>query len=891
MSTPTGNLYLQAYNVESNKYVEIPSSIGTISFVVAPSGFITSQTENFSGFSFSTPVKVNALEMMPINIGVNNVTGSGTWQQNIGSFNSSLFNKIDFITTGYLGGFNLGYLNSARNSINSYNLGAGNTSLESFLCLNIGQSNRNSGSFYSYNIGRANTITTGDESYLIGASNNLYSGKNILVIGSFNTLSTVINSLSFGSNNTISTGTNLYNFGQANTYSNATNIGLFGDTNTLVNSNLDIIFGKTNDLKNTSNNTLFGNYNFSNSGSDNVIFGNANTSNGSSENIYGSNNTLLSNTSQDVIFGASNTLSGTISNTIIGSYNNSDSSAFTLFISGISITGSIAESKYNQIYMTGAQATGFFKNLDFAYAPSFATGTFNGLYTTTDFSGYTRTLGSDFDGEGPAYAKIVYDPQDSTVYNCFKSTYGYNQKAWVLFCTPPGYNDSLYPVYNCINLTSGKSTWSGLNQLYTEGTCLDIEPSFQNSSNYSLKPDPTGTLTGYSVDNVNGLYTRAKADANFTNSRGNTIAFDIDGTFLYYNNKNTGNLYSFERIYLTSGGVQNFSRWSGLKPYNSGKALATGTSFTIYRENLGGGTNNFYLGNNNKATFNDSSFVLGSTNTLLDNNSSYVFGGNNYLEGSNTSYIFGDTNSILGDQNYIIGNNNEIRTGDYNSIFIGINYTPTGNNKVATISLATVDSKIEITPSDIRLDSINRPKINGENIIIQSEFDTISDSLKQNGPTFTTNTFQDPYYDKLADKVFLSSFTYDSGASTSLTSYAQEFSSTSSLFLNNFNIFSTTSYTGVSGFNVIFGNHTSSQFYPAWLVVDRSTSGVYYKNDITPFNITPQSGWYATGFKQNGLLYTGTSNDFGVNLVMGSRSGYMSVSTASFGTMYVPFFY
>ena len=48
MSTPTGNLYLQAYNVESNKYVEIPSSIGTISFVVAPSGFITSQTENFS---------------------------------------------------------------------------------------------------------------------------------------------------------------------------------------------------------------------------------------------------------------------------------------------------------------------------------------------------------------------------------------------------------------------------------------------------------------------------------------------------------------------------------------------------------------------------------------------------------------------------------------------------------------------------------------------------------------------------------------------------------------------------------------------------------------------------------------------------------------------------
>jgi hypothetical protein len=669
MSTPTGNLYLQAYNPESNKYVEIPSNIGTFSFYVAPSGLVNLQTVNFSGFRFSTPVKVEALEMMPINIGMNNITGSGAWQQNIGSYNSTSFDKKDFIDTGYLGAFNLGYLNSARNSINSYNLGTTNSLMESNLCLNIGQLNTNSGSLYSYNIGKANTITTGNATYLIGASNQLYSGKNIIVIGRVNTLTTLINSLAIGNDNTITTGTNLYNFGQKNTYTNVTNIGLFGDTNTLVNCDLDIIFGRTNSLENTSNNTLYGNYNFLNSGSDNVIFGNSNNSKGSQDKIYGNSNSFAANSSQDSVFGNINNLSGTNNNTLFGNYNTLDQSII----------------------------------------------------------------------------------------------------------------DQLYKV----------------------------------------------ALTG-----ITGA--------------GPTLFTGITG-------------------YLMLGGY----------------AGVPGS----------GGNFNLLVGNNNQTSLNQSSYIFGDSNQVLNNSTSYIFGTNNYLEKSSNSYVFGESNSISGFQNYVIGNSNEIRSGDYNSIFIGINYTPTGNNKVATISLATVNSKIEINPSEIRLDSINRPKINGENIIIQSEFDTIADSLKQNGQTFTTNTFQDPYYDKLADKVFLSSFNYDSGASTSLTSYAQKFGATSSLFLNKFNIFSTTSYTGASGFNVIYGNHTNSQFSPAWLVVDNSTSGVYYKNDITPFNITPQSGWYATGFMDNGLLYTGTSNDFGVNLLMGSRQAYVSVSTSSFGTMYIPAFY
>ena len=304
-----------------------------------------------------------------------------------------------------------------------------------------------------------------------------------------------------------------------------------------------------------------------------------------------------------------------------------------------------------------------------------------------------------------------------------------------------------------------------------------------------------------------------------------------------------------------------------------------------------GGNHNFFVGNSNQSTLNTSSYVFGKNNQLLDTQDAYIIGGSNFLEKSINSYIFGQDNNVSGDQNYVIGNNNTLGTGDYNSIFIGISHISTGKNKVSTISLASIDNKIEISPSEIRIDSINRPKINGQNIIIQSEFDTLADSLKQNGPTFTTNTFQDPYYDKLADKILLSGFTYNSGASTSLVSPSIRFRATSTLSLNKFNILSTTSYTGARGFNVIYGNHKNPKFSPAWLVVDNSTSGVYYKNDITPLNITPQSGWYTTGFRDNGLLYTGTSGNFGINLVMDSRSGYMSVKTSSFGTMYIPVFY
>jgi hypothetical protein len=294
------------------------------------------------------------------------------------------------------------------------------------------------------------------------------------------------------------------------------------------------------------------------------------------------------------------------------------------------------------------------------------------------------------------------------------------------------------------------------------------------------------------------------------------------------------------------------------------------------------------VGTDNTTSSNSSSCIIGQNNEYISNNNSYVFGNQNSAENSNGSFVFGSANSVSGFQNYIIGNNNTVRSGDFNSILIGISSTFTGDYKVASVNIVSVDSSIEVNTSDIKLVSPNRPKINGENIIIQSEFDTISNSIKQNSSVglFNSNVFQDPNYTKLADRIILPSFNYNSGASTNITSPQQELTGTSSLSLNNFNIFSTTSYTGPR-FNVIFGNHTNSQFSPAWLVVDRSTSGVYYKNDIIPFNATPQSGWTATGF----AVGTGTTANIQINLKMGTRTGFLSSSSSSFGTFYIPIVY
>jgi hypothetical protein len=880
MNITTGNLYLQAYNNQSGKFIEVPSTESTIVLYSGPTGRLSRPwTSNFNGFLFSRPIRTSSIEMLPISIGTNNVTGSGVYNVNIGAYNINALVRPDLITGNTIGSHNIGFMNYAIDSTNSYNFGSRNTLRNSINSYILGSYSLNSGSFRSFDLGYLNTLQTGTDCYLIGKINYLDSGDNLISIGSNNIQTVVTNSLNLGSSNNIYNSDQLSSFGNAHQISGSSKVYNIGENNISTNNNLLFLFGKDNNFTNSANQICIGHTNTSNSGALNLVFGKNNLLDGTGNHIFGEgnivngsygkvngkNNTIYSSSQQDIVFGDLNNLDGTTNNSIIGSNNSSNGSLYIPYISGIFITGSYGETKLDRINLTGANATGFFKYIANTVGNNLYTGfTFNGLYTTTDFITYSKNLGMGLTNS--IYGRINYDSQN---------LYG-NGNAWILTLDLSNDVGGTYPAYSSYNLTA----WSGLGNIL--------------GTTYRFTPNPTGRLSGYINDNVNGFYNREnnRFATTFNNTKGHTITYDIGtGWSLYYNNVRTGNLSTIvERIYSGIDGA-NFTGWSGLKSYNSGSLkIATGITY-LNTFNPIGGNSNFYVGNNNITTLNSFSYSFGDGNTLYNNVNSYAIGRSNILEDSISCYAFGELNTVSGFQNCVIGNNNEIRSGDYNSIFIGINYTPTGDDKVATISLATVNNKIEISPSEIRLDSANRPKINGENIIIQSEFDTISNALVPNGSASATNTFQDPYYDKLADRISISGFTYDSGAYTSLVSNSQEFGGTSTLFLNNFNIYSTTSYTGSNGFNIIYGNHTRSQFSPAWIVVDSNTSGIYYKNDITPYNRTPQTGWYVTGFNDGTSLYTGISTNFGADLVMGTRQGYISVSNISLGTVYLPYFY
>ena len=447
-----------------------------------------------------------------------------------------------------------------------------------------------------------------------------------------------------------------------------------------------------------------------------------------------------------------------------------------------------------------------------------------------------------------------------------------------------GNNNSLTNQSNSIGVFGNQNTTSNISGYYnlilgqsniiTNGNDIYVL-GFANTSSKSYDSYILGRGNVFNSGDVNLVFGRFNESTNASGNNlvGNSNVFNGDNNNVY---GNTNNISSDSVSNIIFGNTNIFSGSSnnnlifGLRNSDQSSSALT------------------VVGTDNTTSSNSSSYVIGQSNEYITNNNSYVFGNQNYAENSNGSFIFGSVNSVSGFQNYVIGNNNTVRSGDFNSILIGISSRNQGDFKVASVNIASVDNRIEVTPSDIELTSTNRPKINGENIIIQSEFDTISNAIKQNSSVglFNSNVFQDPNYAKFADRIILPSFNYNSGASTDVTSTEQELTGTSFLTLNDFNIFSTISYTGPE-FNVIYGNHTNSQFSPAWLVVDNSTSGVYYKNDTIPFNATPQSGWIATGFANA----AGNTADIQINLKMGTRTGLLSSSSSSFGTFYIPIVY
>lgn len=336
--TPTGNIYLQVFNRASGRFIELPANVAVLNFTTTPTGYRSfAETANFSGFSFSRPIKINgSLEMAPINIGASNTTGSGSnFSANIGILNSNLITNLELATGGYLGNYNFGYANSSLNSINSYNFGYFNTSANNQRSIIVGASNIGSGELGSINIGNGNSVNLADQILMFGQSNSINSGVSIVFVGSQNTISKIQNDFSIGNINVFLNSSNLENFGSNNYISGSSNLINFGDFNQHRNSLENTNFGNENIYTSTSGTLNVGIGNSNQLSNGNIIFGNSNTVRGTGTNIFGEINSILGNShsiygslnntelnnSFATIFGNNNDFSGTNSSTVYGSNN------------------------------------------------------------------------------------------------------------------------------------------------------------------------------------------------------------------------------------------------------------------------------------------------------------------------------------------------------------------------------------------------------------------------------------------------------------------------------------------------------------------------------------------------------------------------------------------
>lgn len=815
MST-TGNLYLQVFNKQSGAFYEVPENRYSIGLFIENTGTKSLlRSPNFSGFVFSNPIKVPSLEMMPINIGARNVTGSGNYAINIGIFNANRFTHPGFITSGFLGGANVGYYNAGKDATYLFNFGATNSSTDSHAVTNLGLNNSTRATEFLSNIGFFNNITTGYNILIFGYDNNLFSGRDITLLGSENynlnlrysnilgRLNTVKNSYgidTIGNSNYIDNTKDSQNLGNENSLRNSKNITVINKTNSISGSSSQMVIGANNKIINSTGNSAFGDQNSLEINSSSNIFGSRNIlRNNSASIIYGNSNNNL-NDFNSKIYGSNNSLSGTRYAFIIGNNNSLDRSII------------------NELYRI-------------------------------ELTGIT--------GSGPT-----------------------------LFTGVTGYK----------------------------------------------------MLGGY-----NG----------------------IDGN---------------------------------------------------------GGQNNFIVGDGNSTSLNSLSYAFGKDNILLSNAGSFAVGQGNYLESSQASYAFGQNNSISGYKNYVFGNNNTVRSGDYNSILIGMSHEFTGEYKVASVNIASLDSRIEVNPSQVKINSPTRAKLNNENIVISSDLNSYlkSSNALSNSGVFSSYVINDPSYSNLSSQIELQSFVYSgtedryyggfsgkrlnnpsaynfsgffrkqeavyytgshsiygnyyylsdnnnfemlfsrdiepitgnwiispvanigclffnkstntgivpisnwriTGSSTyyitgntpapsftyssSFTGFfpAQKIDSSSSYLHNHFNNFGTVAYpSNTHDIAVIYGNHIIPKFDPTWLIVDKYSSGLYYINNTIGPEVTPQTGWVATGYMgfTGGFNYLNEEydlvaaepviNNTGIKISLGQRSGLVSSYDPVYGKIYIPFFY
>lgn len=300
--------------------------------------------------------------------------------------------------------------------------------------------------------------------------------------------------------------------------------------------------------------------------------------------------------------------------------------------------------------------------------------------------------------------------------------------------------------------------------------------------------------------------------------------------------------------------------------------------FGDYNSNSGSFANSFIVGSSNYGVNTSDSSINGSINVIENSDYINIFGANNEVDRSFSNSIFGkyntlssgtncniigDNNSVSGLQNYVFGNNNIVRSGDYNSILIGIAHEFTGEFKVASINIASVDSKIEITPSDIKLNSTNRAKLNDQNIAVVSDLNNYLNSSNglSNSGAFASYIINDPTYNNLSAQIELQAFAYSGKEDR----YYGGFSGLNTSDPNAYN------FTGFfrkqptlyyQGLHSIYGNNyyqASNQNFEIlfsrdiepitgnWIISPKNSFGILFYNQSTNTGVFPTSNWIRTG--------------------------------------------
>jgi hypothetical protein len=356
MSATTGQVYLQVYDKNLNKFIEYPTGLAPLNLVIRPTGVNGVNVYPFSGLLSSLFGADKIFSYPSVNIGAANAIASKGLV--IGEINFSLPDRSDSSDNINIGTFNLtsgsnlinlGKSNSSNDSASSINIGIGNILSKSSLIYNLGENNNLSGVYNAFNIGSNNTLVRSKNAeilngadvwniYNFGINNEFISGaRKIISIGEENYIEKVRNGTLLGRSNYIYDsniiGASNIILGDGNTSSSSSNYIVLGIGNSFQKSNDHIIIGMDNYNINENaidGNLIFGSFNY-NSGSNNALIGKSNTILGDNAFILGIGNTTLNNTNSDTIIGNTNSTSGTNNNYIFG-----DNNTLGLFESGTS---------------------------------------------------------------------------------------------------------------------------------------------------------------------------------------------------------------------------------------------------------------------------------------------------------------------------------------------------------------------------------------------------------------------------------------------------------------------------------------------------------------------------------------------------------------------------